>query len=227
MLVSGTTGWDRSMSTRHALLNALLHGDASGYDLVKRFQPSAAHWWHPKPAQMYDELARMEADGLVSAETVIQTKYPNKRVFSLTETGRAELMRYAAVPSPPAEFKDELVIKMMGIDVADRPCPARRRRPAPQVVRRAACGAIAASVETMLGDQDEATFAENVRRRRGVPVAAPVDRHDGGDDRLVRRGGAGDRAAPAKPRRAAHRLKRPSESAAYGSATADVASSVL
>ena len=29
----------------------------------------------------------MEADGLVSAETVIQTKYPNKRVFSLTQVG--------------------------------------------------------------------------------------------------------------------------------------------
>ena len=102
MLVSGTTGWDRAMSTRHALLNALLHGNASGYDLVKRFQPSAAHWWHPKPAQMYTELARMEADGLVSAETVIQTKYPNKRVFSLTDAGRAELLRLrrGSIPAP-------------------------------------------------------------------------------------------------------------------------------
>ena len=137
MLVSGTTGWDKAMSTRHALLNSLLHGDASGYDLVKRFRPSAAHWWHPKPAQMYTELAHMETDGLVSAETVIQTKYPNKRVFSLTDAGRDELRRYAEVPSPPAEFKDELVIKMMGIDVADRVGAARRPRPAPQVVRRA------------------------------------------------------------------------------------------
>ncbi len=86
MLVSGSSGWNRSSSTRHALLSALLRGDASGYDLVKRFQPSAAHWWHPKPAQMYAELSRMEADGLVTAETVIQTKYPNKRVFSLAST---------------------------------------------------------------------------------------------------------------------------------------------
>ena len=138
MLVSGTTGWDKAMSTRHALLNSLLHGDVLGYDTVKRFRLSAAHWWHPKPAQMYTELARMETDGLVSAETVIQTKYPNKRVFSLTDAGRDELRRYAEVPSPPAEFKDELVIKMMGIDVADRTAPARRPRPAPQVVRRAA-----------------------------------------------------------------------------------------
>ena len=68
---------------------------------------------------MYAELSRMEADGLVSAETVIQTKYPNKRVFSLTQAGREELrpLRRGAVAA--GEFKDELVIKMLSIDVAD------------------------------------------------------------------------------------------------------------
>jgi len=158
MLVSGTTGWDKSMSTRHALLNALVHGDASGYDLVKRFQPSAAHWWHPRPAQMYTELSRMEADGLVSGETVIQTKYPNKRVFSLTDAGRAELQRYAEVPSPPAEFKDELVIKMMGLDVADPAALladlARRRKWCVERLRKDQ-----SSVDAMLGERTADQYA--------------------------------------------------------------------
>ena len=148
------------MSTRHALLNALLHGDASGYDLAKRFQPATAHWWHPKPAQMYAELSRMEADGLVSAETVIQTKYPNKRVFSLTQAGREELRRYAAVPSPPGEFKDELVIKMLSIDVADPAVLlvdiARRRKWCVERLRRDR-----ASMEAMLEGQDAEAFAQN------------------------------------------------------------------
>ena len=158
MLVSGVTGWDRSMSTRHALLNALLHGDASGYDLVKRFQPSTAHWWHPKPAQMYTELSKMEADGLVSAETVIQTKYPNKRVFSLTDAGRDMLLQYADVPSPPPEFKDELVIKMLSIDIADPATLladiARRRKWCAERLRRDR-----ASVDAMLDGRDPAEFA--------------------------------------------------------------------
>ena len=165
MLVSGSTGWDRSMSTRHALLNALLHGDASGYDLAKRFQPATAHWWHPKPAQMYAELSRMEADGLVSAETVIQTKYPNKRVFSLTQAGREELRRYAAVPSPPGEFKDELVIKMLSIDVADPAVLlvdiARRRKWCVERLRRDR-----ASMEAMLQGQDADSLRPERRRCR-------------------------------------------------------------
>ncbi len=69
MLVSGTTGWDKAMSTRHRCSTRCSTATLSGYDLVKRFRPSAAHWWHPKPAQMYTELARIEADALVSAET--------------------------------------------------------------------------------------------------------------------------------------------------------------
>jgi len=159
MLVSGSSGWNRSSSTRHALLNALLRGDASGYDLVKRFQPSAAHWWHPKPAQMYAELSRMEADGLVTAETVIQTKYPNKRVFSLTDTGRDELRRFGSVPSPPGEFKDELVIKMLGIDVTDPAAlladVARRRKWCLERLRRDR-----GAVDTMLQGQDADTYAQ-------------------------------------------------------------------
>ena len=162
MLVSGSNGWNRSSSTRHALLNALLRGDASGYDLVKRFQPSAAHWWHPKSAQMYAELSRMEGDGLVTAETVIQTKYPNKRVFSLTDAGRDELRRYGAVPSPPGEFKDELVIKMLSIDVADTAALladiARRRKWCIERLRRDK-----ASIETMLQGQDADTFAKTAQ----------------------------------------------------------------
>lgn len=158
MLLSGSGGWDRSMSTRHVLLNALLSGAASGYDLLKRFRPSAGHWWRPKPAQMYAELSRMEADGLVTAEMVIQTKYPNKRVFSITADGRAELRRYAAVPSPPGEFRDELVIKMLSIDVADPAVlladVARRREWSVERLRRER-----ARVEVMLDGQDPDTFA--------------------------------------------------------------------
>ena len=99
----------------------------------------------------------MEADGLVSAETVIQTKYPNKRVFSLTQAGREECA-VSAVPSPPGEFKDELVIKMLSIDVADPACSSST---SPDAASGASNGRATTSMEAMLEGQDAEAFAQN------------------------------------------------------------------
>ena len=46
------------MSLRHAILTALLDGEASGYELAKHFDLSVANFWHALPAQLYPELNR-------------------------------------------------------------------------------------------------------------------------------------------------------------------------
>lgn len=107
------------MSLRHAVLVSLLDGEATGYELAKRFNIAVANYWHAQPAQLYAELNRLETDGLVSATTVVQTKRPNKRVFSLTEAGYEEIRRYAAEPSVPTSTKDDLLVKITGVDLCD------------------------------------------------------------------------------------------------------------
>ena len=76
------------MALRDAVLTALLAGEASGYDLAKVFDASVADFWTATPQQLYRELERMEADGVIRARLVQQDKRPNKRLFSLTEAGR-------------------------------------------------------------------------------------------------------------------------------------------
>ena len=53
------------MALRHAVLAALLEGEASGYQLAKRFDVSVANFWSATPQQLYRELDRLEAEGLV------------------------------------------------------------------------------------------------------------------------------------------------------------------
>ena len=52
------------MALRHAVLAALLEGEASGYQLAKRFDVSVANFWSATPQQLYRELDRLEAEGL-------------------------------------------------------------------------------------------------------------------------------------------------------------------
>lgn len=108
------------MALRHAVMAALLEGEASGYDLAKAFDATVANFWMSTPQQLYRELERMEAEGLVTARVVQQERRPNKRLFSLTEAGRAAVHAYTAEPpGKPAVIRDELMVKVQCLDAGD------------------------------------------------------------------------------------------------------------
>src|SRR3954453_17357940 len=107
------------MALRHAVLAALLGGEASGYQLSKRFDVSVANFWSATPQQLYRELERLEAAGLVQARLVEQRRRPNKRVFTLTAAGRQELHEFTAEPARPRALRDDLAVKLQAVDVGD------------------------------------------------------------------------------------------------------------
>ncbi|MFK8910640.1 PadR family transcriptional regulator [Streptomyces sp. YS-3] len=107
------------MALRNAVLAALLEGEASGYDLAKGFDASVANFWMATPQQLYRELERMESDGLVRARLVQQERRPNKRLFSLTDTGLAALRTFTAAPPRPSAIRDELLVKVQSVDAGD------------------------------------------------------------------------------------------------------------
>ncbi len=108
------------MALRHAVLAALLEGEASGYELSKRFDVSVANFWSATPQQLYRELERLEAAGLLFSRLVQQRRRPNKRVFTLTAAGREELSDFTAQPPRPAAIRDDLLVKLQAVDVGDR-----------------------------------------------------------------------------------------------------------
>lgn len=107
------------MALRDAVLAALLDGESSGYDLAKSFHASVANFWTATPQQLYRELDRLAADGLIEARVVQQERRPNKRIFSLTPAGHAAIMAFTAAPPKPSIFRDELLIKVNALDGGD------------------------------------------------------------------------------------------------------------
>ncbi|MER5427645.1 PadR family transcriptional regulator [Streptomyces sp. NPDC002588] len=105
------------MSLKYAVLAALLEGEASGYELSKVFDVSLANFWPATPQQLYRELERLAQDGLIAARVVRQERRPDKRMFTLTEAGRADLDAFAAAPPRrPTAIRDELLIKIQAAD---------------------------------------------------------------------------------------------------------------
>ncbi|MBT2441855.1 PadR family transcriptional regulator [Streptomyces sp. ISL-36] len=107
------------MSLKHAVLAALLEGEASGYDLAKIFDVSVANFWAATPQQLYRELDRLSEAGLIAARVVQQRRRPNKRMFSLTDAGRQDLVAYTAQPPRPTAIRDELMVQVQACDAGD------------------------------------------------------------------------------------------------------------
>ncbi|MCW3050337.1 MAG: putative transcriptional regulator [Solirubrobacterales bacterium] len=108
------------MALRHAVLTALLEGEASGYQLSKRFDVSVAGFWSATPQQLYRELERLEEEGLLRARLIEQRRRPNKRAFTITAAGRRQLHEFTAQPTRPAALRDDLLVKVQAVDVGDR-----------------------------------------------------------------------------------------------------------
>lgn len=107
------------MALRHAVLAALLEGEASGYQLSKRFDVSVANFWSATPQQLYRELERLEAEQLLQGRVVEQERRPNKRVFTLTDAGYEELHAFVARPAKPTAIRDDLLVKVQAADGTD------------------------------------------------------------------------------------------------------------
>ena len=81
------------MSLDHILLG-LLRNPATGYDLKNAFSEHARHFWSAELSQIYPTLKRLEQRGLLRRRVEPSPKGPNRKVYALTDEGRAELLRW-------------------------------------------------------------------------------------------------------------------------------------
>lgn len=88
------------MSLDHAILGFLNYHPYTGYDLKKIFDSSVQHFWSADQSQIYRTLNRLTEQGFAEMEKVPQEDRPDRKVYHITEAGRAELMGWLAGPPP-------------------------------------------------------------------------------------------------------------------------------
>lgn len=88
------------MSLDHAILGFLNYAPLSGYDLKKVFDSSVRNFWYADQSQIYRTLSRLTEQKWVEMEVVEQTDRPDRKVYHITEPGRAELRAWLMGPFP-------------------------------------------------------------------------------------------------------------------------------
>jgi DNA-binding PadR family transcriptional regulator len=97
------------MSLKHGILGLLNYGSMTGYELDKAFKASLAFFWQAKASQIYRELDAMERSGWLTSKRILQTEKPNKRVYTITDSGKSELMSWLLLPEP--DIADAMRVK--------------------------------------------------------------------------------------------------------------------
>lgn len=108
------------MALEHAILVSLAERSATGYELARRFDASIGNFWKASHQQIYKVLGRMGVDGLVTSEVVTQDGRPDKKVYAITDAGRAELARFTAEPSAPEPLRSTFAVKLRALEHGHR-----------------------------------------------------------------------------------------------------------
>jgi DNA-binding PadR family transcriptional regulator len=79
-------------AVRPLLLIALLDGPTHGYEIIKRLEALSRGIWRPSPGSVYPTLQMLE-----DTQVLVGHEEDGKRVYTLTDEGRAEADRALAI----------------------------------------------------------------------------------------------------------------------------------
>ena len=98
--------------SRYAILGMISTGPMSGYDIKKAIEDSVANFWRESYGQIYPILKQLADAGLTTSHTEKQEGKPERYVYTLTDKGREELVRWLTEPVEHAVKRNELLLKL-------------------------------------------------------------------------------------------------------------------
>lgn len=101
------------------ILGFLLGGPKSGYRIKKIIEQSVAHFWTESFGQIYPVLRELAADGLIAQVDVGSEGGRSRKLFALTDEGRAELEDWLATPPWTRPPRNELLLKLFFLPRVD------------------------------------------------------------------------------------------------------------
>lgn len=84
------------MSLQYAILGLLNYDSMTGYDIKKMFDESINNFWAASISQIYRELGTLEGKGYLTSVIQQQNDRPDKKIYSITDSGKAEFKSWIA-----------------------------------------------------------------------------------------------------------------------------------
>ena len=102
------------MNIRTLCLGILSFQEASGYEIKKEIEEGMfSHFIDASYGSIYPALSQLNAEGLVTVRAEEQTGRPDKKVYSVTDAGRAALAKGLLVVPARDKYKSEFLFEML------------------------------------------------------------------------------------------------------------------
>lgn len=104
---------------KHGILGLLNYQEMTGYEIMEVFRDSLNYFWDAKTSQIYRELHGLEQREWVGKTFVPQSGKPDKNIYSITDSGRAELLRWLADDDLGLRSKAPVLMKVFFLGERD------------------------------------------------------------------------------------------------------------
>jgi len=99
------------MNVRTLCLSILYEGEATGYEIRRRcVEGECAYFVEASFSSIYPALARLEDEGLVTSRTEQQSGKPAKKIYAITDAGRAAFAEELAGPVGDDVFRSPFLL---------------------------------------------------------------------------------------------------------------------
>lgn len=96
---------------KHGILGLLNYGDMTGYEIMTVFRDSLSYFWPAQTSQIYRELQNIKKKGWAADTYIPQVGKPDKKLFSITDSGKQELHRWLLDEAAQCEVKSPLLMQ--------------------------------------------------------------------------------------------------------------------
>jgi DNA-binding PadR family transcriptional regulator len=100
------------VSLAHAILGFLAQEPMTGYELKACFDTSVSYFWQADQAQIYRTLDKLGEQEFATFAVEVQEGRPNRKVYSLTEAGRAELDDWLTQHQPQQAWREPFLVQL-------------------------------------------------------------------------------------------------------------------
>jgi DNA-binding PadR family transcriptional regulator len=139
---------------RAAILALLAEAPMHGYQIIQELTSRSEGVWRPSPGSVYPTLAQLEDEGMVEVE-----KVDGKRIFRLTDQGKAEVAERPDGPAPwelAAPTRSLMGLREIGGGVAAAVMQVARTGNEAQIARaREILGEARKSLYKLLAEDDD------------------------------------------------------------------------
>ena len=101
------------MDVKTVCLGVLTLGDATGYEIRKLFEEGPfQHFTDAGFGSIYPALNKLHGEGLVTCEELSQSGRPDKKIYSITEEGRASFATAIRKAPGPDMFRSDFLLSL-------------------------------------------------------------------------------------------------------------------